>query len=240
MIVLACETSTLLGSVAVCENGSILSFEESPRQGSHSEFLNSFIEKALLKAGKKLSDVDVFATGIGPGSFTGIRISLNTIKTLAYCFQKPVAGADSLKNLAQQVFLTKKPVELENTPIISMINAYKNMVYVASYKPNPEGLTQLKNPEVVRVQNLADYITEKSIVCGDGFKAYEKYFAQSSFQNKMIRSENFSDEPHAKTLAVMVSKAPSMFQNWNELLPLYLRASEAEENLKGIKFQPLI
>ena len=239
MTILACETSTLLGSVAILEDGTLLSFEESMRQGSHSDVLNVFIEKALNTAGKTLADIDYFACGIGPGSFTGLRISLNTIKTLAYCHQKPVIGISSLQTLAFQSASQKKSAEFSNIPIVSMINAYKNMVYVATYSPGPIELQELKPPEVIRVQNLGEYITEKSLVCGDGYQAYQKFFPQI-LSEKMIRLQDVSDEPAAKNLARLAEKNSSLHQPWNHLLPLYLRASEAEENLLGIKYQPLI
>jgi len=239
MIILACETSTLLGSVAVLENDKILSFEESLRQNSHSEVLNLFIEKALLKAGKKFSEIDLFATGIGPGSFTGIRISLNTIKTLAYCFDKPVIGINSLHTLATQAVNLINTSEFLNYPVISMINAYKNMVYVSEYKLINNFLTEIKKPEVVRVQKLTDYITEKSVICGDAYLTYEKYFSDTLKKN-IIRLENITDEPHAKTTGQLAFELQHLKHTWNQLLPLYLRASEAEENLQGIKYQPLI
>lgn len=238
MIVLACETSTLLGSVALLDNGRMLAKAESMRQGSHSDALNLFIEKTLEQSGKKLADVDLFVSGIGPGSFTGIRISLNTIKTLAYCFNKPVLGINSLEALAAQAAPHIKKNEFENYPIISMINAYKNMAYVATYQFEKEHLKELKKPEVIRIQNLSSYITEKSIVCGDAYLTYEKYFPQE-VRDKTIRIEGLSDEPHAQTLAQLAFQKTHLQQNWSDLLPLYLRASEAEENLMGIKYQPL-
>lgn len=239
MIILSCETSTLLGSVALIENGQVLALEESMRQGSHSDVLNTFVENVLKKSGKQLSDVDLFVTGVGPGSFTGIRISVNTVKTFAYCHQKPVCSGNSLASLAYATSFLKLPVELENLPIISMINAYKNMCYVATHRFENSRFIEVKNPEVVRVQNLDQYVEQKSLVCGDGFSTYQKFFPQSLIE-KLQRSELVSDEPHAKTLAFMAAKKDLAPKSWNELLPLYLRASEAEENLQGIKYQPLI
>jgi tRNA threonylcarbamoyladenosine biosynthesis protein TsaB len=238
MIILASETSTLLGSVAVVENGHVIASEESMRQGSHSDVLNVFIENALIKAHKKLSDVDLFVSGIGPGSFTGIRVSVNTIKSLAYCFNKPVFGVTSLHSLAFQAHAFKKSPEFEKKQVISIINAYKNMVYVATYKPENGVLTELKKPEVIRVQELPNYIIEKSIICGDGFAAYEKYFSEDLKRN-IIRVEGISDESRAQNLAQIALNTHGL-QKWNELVPLYLRASEAEENLQGIKYKPLI
>lgn len=238
MIILACETSTLLGSVAILENETVLAFEDSPRQGSHSDVLNTFIEKVLANSGKKLSDIDLFASGIGPGSFTGIRISLNTIKTLAYCFNKPVIGINSLHTLATQSISSNSFQSVKNTPVVAMINAYKNMVYIASYRFVNEVMTETKAPEVVRVQNIDKYLTEKSIVCGDGFLAYEKYFSEATRQN-IIRIDDVSDEPHAKNSGLLAFQKANLSHPWNYLVPLYLRASEAEENLQGVKYQPL-
>jgi tRNA threonylcarbamoyladenosine biosynthesis protein TsaB len=239
MIFLACETSTLLGSVSLVENGRVLAVEESMRQGSHSDVLNIFVEKVLQKSGKKLNDIDLFVSSIGPGSFTGIRISVNAIKSFAYCHKKPVMEASSLASLAFATRSSNLAAELLNLPIISMINAYKNMCYVSTHRFENSQFLEIKKPEVVRVQNLDQYITEKSLICGDGFSTYQKFFPQS-LTEKMIRSELVSDEPHAKNIAIMASQNLLVTKSWNELLPLYLRASEAEENLQGIKYQPLI
>lgn len=242
MIVLACETSTLLGSVALLEDGQILAQAESMRQGSHSDVLNKFVQEVLDKAGKNLSDVDVFATGNGPGSFTGIRICLNTIKTFAYCHNKPVYAANSLTNLASAAMATKKFNEFYNIPVVSMINAYKNMVYVAKFKASSEGLIEVAGPQVLRVQNLSQILTEKSLICGDGYVAYSSYFDERLKDFCLRFPDEISDEPHAATLARLAEKTAHTKQNlaqWHELLPLYLRQSEAEENLQGIKYQPL-
>ena len=239
MIILSCETSTLLGSVALIENETVLATEESMRQGSHSDVLNVFVQKVLLKSGKKLSDVDLFVSGVGPGSFTGIRISVNTIKSYAYCHSKPVASVNSLASLAYGSHLANLESEFRNLPVVSMINAYKNMCYVATYQFENSQIIEVKKPEVVRVQNMDGYIEKNSLVCGDGFSTYQKFFPQSLLE-KIQRTDKVSDEPHALTNALISARGFVKKQTWNELMPLYLRASEAEENLQGIKYQPLI
>lgn len=246
MIILACETSTILGSVAILEDDKVLSFEESPRKNSHSDNLNIFIENVLLKSGKKLSDIDLFASGIGPGSFTGIRISLNAIKTMGYCFNKPVVGINSLFNLATNCLNTlksqtfpEKQNEVINFPIIPMINAYKNMVYLAVYKYDKNTLVEIKKPEVVRVQNLSEYFEDKTIVCGDGYLTYENFISENVKRN-MIRLLDISDEPHAIITGRLAFNHDADKHGWANLVPLYLRASEAEENQKGIKYQQLV
>lgn len=238
MIILACETSTLLGSVALLEDSKLLAYEDSLRQGSHSDVLNVFIEKVLTKSGKKLSEVDLFASGIGPGSFTGIRISLNAVKTLAYCFDRPVVGINSLKTLAAQAAYSQAFGDFKSLPVIAMINAYKNMVYIATYRMQNNVLTEIKAPEVVRVQNLDSYFSERAVVCGDGYLTYEKYFS-AAVRQQIVRIGDLTDEPHAKTTSLLAFQNLESKQQWSQLVPLYLRSSEAEENLQGIKYQPL-
>lgn len=236
MIFLTCETSTLLGSVALFENETLLASQESFRQGSHSDIVHPFINHVLSTSNKKLSDIDCFVTGIGPGSFTGIRISLNTMKAFSYSFNKPILGFNSLINLAAQAAQNLT----EDLPIVAMINAYKNMLYVATYRKSNTaaiGLFEVSPPAVIRVQNLAQYIQNRSVVCGDGFKFYQDHFSDDLKQN-LIRIET-SDEPHAKILGLLARHNLDSPSAWNALTPLYLRASEAEENLKGIKYQPL-
>lgn len=238
MIVLAAESSTLLGSVALLEDGKVLGYTEALRQGSHSDVINLFIEKILKDSGKTLKDVDLFVSGIGPGSFTGIRISLNTVKTLAYCQDRQVLGINSLENLAW--------CNIKNdlrSPIVPIINAYKNMVYIATYRKdinlsNEAILVCEKAPEVIRVQNLANYLTQPCYLVGDGLTAYEKYFSEDIKKNQ-LRPVYPVDEPNAQSLGEMAFKNLDKKTHWSELTPLYLRASEAEENLKGIRYQPL-
>lgn len=236
MKILACDTSTLRGSVAVSDGTQILASRALQRFGSHTDTLNLMIEECLKEAKLKLNDIDIFCSGLGPGSFTGIRISLNTIKTFAYIHEKPASGLDSLFMMAES---SKDQAHF----ITPMVNAFKNMVYIAEYQNINNQLTTVKPPQVVRVQELKSFLNPSSLIVGDGYTAYETYFKQQiPFQ--LIRNSESSDFPHANTLChVFGQKSKNELTNdkfhWSQLLPIYLRASEAEENLSGIKFMPL-
>ncbi len=246
MIILACETSTLLGSVALIKDGSLLAERNLLRQVSHTDILNTFIAECLADANLTLSDVDCFATGLGPGSFTGLRISLNTIKTFGYIYKKPVIGFDSLINLAfeNKNIIQKEALNNQIKKITPMINAYKNMVYIAEYVFKNDAIIETKPPQVVRVQELDQFITEKTWIVGDGFQTYEKYFSENLKAN-CLRAENCCDHPTAKSLGLMSAVSATKpddkakFISWHQLLPIYLRSSEAEEVLAGIKYQAL-
>lgn len=235
MIILSCETSTLLGSVAIHKDGQLLSQKSLFRQGSHAEALNVLIQDCLAEAKISLKDVDHFVTGLGPGSFTGIRISFNTVKTFSEIFNKEMAGIDSLKSLA---YLNKDlALSLNYSEIACAINAFKNMVYIATYKIENNSLVETRPPQVVRVQELNAFITKPIFFVGDAFSAYENYLTKNC-QGKLIRNANAHDYPTAVAVGYLAGLENKFF-HWSNLLPLYLRASEAEENLSGIKYQPL-
>jgi len=225
MIVLATETSTAQGSVALIQDSQVLVLESSMQQRAHSEFVNPAIERVLQKSKLNLENVDVFATSTGPGSFTGIRVAGNIIKSLSYSFSKPMVALDSLALLAL-------PARFQFKNILTIINAYKNMVYFSVYNNGQ----LLMGPAVVKVVDLDQTLAalEGPILClGDGYNSYEKTFS-TTLKNRLIRDEKFSDYPSASTLgleAVQLAKLNKTIE-WNSFVPLYLRASEAEENLR--------
>jgi len=235
MIILSSDTSTLLGSVAIHKDGQLLVEKSLMRQGSHSDALNLLIKDCLDQAKLTLNDVDVFATGLGPGSFTGIRISFNTMKTFSSTFAKPMAGIDSLKSLAYLNRHQARPAEAKE--ICCAINAFKNMVYIAIYQVDGDSIIETRPPQVVRVQELNNFLTAPILFVGDGYAAYENYL-QKHCGEKLIRNEKILDYPTAVAVGHIASLENNFF-HWSQLLPLYLRASEAEENLSGIKYQPL-
>lgn len=233
MKVLALETSTVLGGAAIIVDGQVVAEESSLRQRSHSESLHIFIENCLRRAGLALSDIDVFATGQGPGSFTGIRVAANTAKSYAYSFQKPMVTIDSLTVMASQV-------QRKDKPVLCIINAYKNMVYTGIFQPTELEAAPILPPTVFSVRDLASHIHEDMLVIGDGYLDYAPYFSQD-LQKKLERPVDPMDFPQAKTLGLLAEARAKNDQtlDWNSFTPLYIRASEAEEKKQGIIIKPL-
>ncbi|HEY1079137.1 MAG TPA: tRNA (adenosine(37)-N6)-threonylcarbamoyltransferase complex dimerization subunit type 1 TsaB [Bdellovibrio sp.] len=233
MKILAMETSTLVGGVAVVIDGKVVAEESSLRQKSHSENISPFVDHCLKKAQLNLEDIDVFAVGQGPGSFTGIRIAANAGKTFAYSYSKPLVAIDSLMLLAFQARASKKPV-------LAIINAYKNMVYLGLFDVSGDEPVFLKGPAAIPVRELKEHITVDCVVVGDGWDAYQEHFPEE-LRAKMSRDSELSDYPLASTLGVMAEMRASRGQtlDWNSFTPLYIRASEAEETKKGILISPL-
>lgn len=233
MKILAMETSTLVGGVAVIIDGKVVAEESSLRQKSHSENISPFVEHCLQKAQLKLQDIEIFAVGQGPGSFTGIRVAANAGKTFSYSFNKPLVTIDSLVLLAQQARTSKMPV-------LSIINAYKNMVYLGLFDVSGEEPIYLKGPEAIPVRDLKHHISQDCLVVGDGWEAYHEHFPEELLK-KMHRDPQLPDHPLASTLGIMAEARGKKGHtlDWKSFIPLYIRASEAEETKKGILISPL-
>lgn len=237
MTVLALESSTMLGSVAIVRDGQVLCEVTSLRERSHSEVMNAFVDQCLEKVNLKLMDIDLFATGQGPGSFTGIRVSANIAKTYSYCFSKPMASVDSLANMATLNFADTK---MQGKLVMPMINAYKNMVYTGIYRWTAEGVEAVLSPTAIPVRELKNFVKEPVWAVGDGWVDYHEFF-HPDLKSLVNRSEESKDYPTAATLGVVAERLAKKGStlDWKSFVPLYIRASEAEETKKGIFITPL-
>jgi tRNA threonylcarbamoyladenosine biosynthesis protein TsaB len=99
-IILSVDTATRAGSVWLGKGNSELASTEGDANVSQSNRLLRDVDELLTKAGLKLTDVDLFACAAGPGSFTGLRIGLATIKALAASLERPCAGISTLEAIA--------------------------------------------------------------------------------------------------------------------------------------------
>jgi tRNA threonylcarbamoyladenosine biosynthesis protein TsaB len=226
--VLALETSTAQASVAICAGSKVLASEASSLPKTHSEFFNPAIERCLSRAGLQLSDIELFAAGSGPGSFTGLRVSASIIKTFSMTYQKPMVAVDSLTLLKEEARVRGA----KDTKILCMLNAHKNMNYVALFSKDsieipPKAMT-------ISELNQLKMLSDQPVLCvGEGFTAYQNQWTEP-FLSQVYRDSRYSDVPLAQTLAIFGQIKAKLGQTieWNSYEPLYIRASEAEENLK--------
>lgn len=225
MLVLAIESSTKLGSVALFNKSILLASRKTLLQRSHSEFLNVAIQEILVETKRDLRNIELFATTLGPGSFTGLRVSGNITKTLSYVFKKKMWVVDSLSVLKYQ---SKRS---EN--ILACINAFKNMVYVSTWSK----VGGRSPPAAVNINEINAYLTqffakEPFHIIGDGFLLIESQLKKSELQYSY--DPIACNEPTAESLGEMAVQAnpEGRSLDWNLYSPLYIRSSEAEENLR--------
>src|SRR5512142_2379760 len=126
MYVLGIETSTKTGSVAVVSDKAVIAQYSLNIEITHSERLMSTVDRVLKDTGIALSQLDGFAVATGPGSFTGLRIGVSTVKGLAFATGKPVAAVPTLFALAWNV-------PHAAWPVCPLLDARKKEVYAAVY-----------------------------------------------------------------------------------------------------------
>ena len=130
-LILSLETATTVCSVALAEDGELVSLAEVNAGYSHSENLTVFIERVLKESGRKLPDLSAVAVSIGPGSYTGLRIGLSTAKGLCYALDKPLIGIGTLHALAAHYLQSGKGGA--GRLLVPMLDARRMEVYLSVY-----------------------------------------------------------------------------------------------------------
>ena len=166
--VLAIDTATEVCSVAVLSGDRLTELIEVVGH-RHSERVLPMIDAALEKGGLSLGDIDFFAFGAGPGSFTGLRIACGVAQGLAYGKRKRVVAVGSLRALAAYAFARTNDGDL----LLAAIDARMNEAYCAVYRRD-EQLTESKAPALEQPQALVQLaLAEKvDIVAGNALVAF--------------------------------------------------------------------
>ena len=225
MIILGMDTSSVNATVAVMNDKKLVAEYLISNDRTHSVIIMPLLEDMLKKCNLQLSDIDVFAVVTGPGSFTGLRIGIATIKTLAQACNKPVIGVNSLESLATNFLMCK------DTLICPIIDARHEEVYNALY----ENDMTVSEPRVISLDNLFDELesTGKNVIfCGDGVLNYADKITSKNRANWSIAPQNLSMQKASSLCQVAYVKAmDGVYDDLYTLLPLYLRRSQAEREL---------
>ncbi len=134
MKILAIDTSSKICSVAILENEETIEEINLDNGRTHSENLMPMIAEILAKNNLKLENIDLISCSIGPGSFTGIRIGVASVKAMAEVNQIPVVGVTSLETLAR--------IDESNKTKVALIDARNNQVYGGIFDENYRSQTR--------------------------------------------------------------------------------------------------
>jgi tRNA threonylcarbamoyladenosine biosynthesis protein TsaB len=222
MKVLGVDSSTMTAGIGIVAGDEILVETKFSVKITYSEMLLSCIDQALKNIGLKMEDIDGFAISIGPGSFTGLRIGLATLKGLCLATGKPLASVPSLDALAYLFLYCRYPV-------VTMLDAKKNQVYAAIYETKDGKLKRLTDYLVLDVEDLVKKISQRTIFVGPGAKLYQKELVEFLGESAYF-SLGEKSLPSGATVAFLGSKKliSGQAENIANLEPLYLRKSEAE------------
>ena len=167
MLTMAIDTVSRTMSIAILQDESLVAELVVDTKRHHAEVLLPAIERVLSIAAESIKDIDLFACTLGPGSFTGVRVGVSTIKGLALALEKPVVGVSSLDALALNLSHATQT-------ICPMLDARRQEIYVALYKPL-EGYAphRISEEQVVSPKRFLKTIEGDVIFVGDGSIAYE-------------------------------------------------------------------
>lgn len=224
MKILALDTSGPNCSVAVLDELKVIANFNINIGKTHSETLLPLVDELSKFTNIKLEEVDAFACCIGPGSFTGIRIGIATIKGFAISLNKPVISVSTLEGLASNI-------PTFDGLVCSILDAKNNNVYAALYHLN-------EYPEMIgdyfteSIENLISEIKkhdEKILFVGDGAISY-KELLKNELKDKAQFTPHYLNEQSAVSVArVALNKyLKNQIETVGELHPLYLRKSQAE------------
>ena len=217
MKILSIDTSSSICSVAILEDTKIIKEMHNFSEKEHSETLMPMIDELFKTTKLSLGNIGLIACSVGPGSFTGIRIGIATVKALAEVHNIPVVGVSSLEALAYQVTSSSKSY------IGSLIDARNNQVYCGIFDSNYE----LQEPYLANdIQFVTNTLKKYSPICLIGDGAIKHKNLLSSFGAEIIALQ----ELHAYHLGLCGFKkwTCGMAETADNLLPMYLRKSQAE------------
>ena len=224
MKILAIDTSTKAGSVAITDDEEIIAERCLNADITHSETLLPAIKNIFDESGVSSSNIDLLALTLGPGSFTGIRIGVSTIKGFAFALDKPVVGVSTLEAMARNF----PQVEEEITPLV---DARRGEFYTADFKWSCGELKRLSEDSALPPEAILNKERGKTFFVGDGLIKMAESL-KSSLGEKAI----FSPDNDSYIKGSIVAKMALKKFHEGEILdaasftPLYLRRSEAEIN----------
>jgi len=223
MKVLGIDTSTRCGSIGLIDEGGVISEYLLNLPITHSERLLENIDRLLKEVQCPMEELDGWAISLGPGSFTGLRIGVSTVKGLAFATQKPVAGVPSLDVLASQIAPTLYL-------ICPILDARKGEVYTAFYRYDEANVLQRRSDYLaMKPEILIKKIEERVIFVGDGVNTYRDYL-EKSLPSLALFPNLSLHLPHGTTVAKLGSELLRKKESLDlkTFTPIYVRPSEAE------------
>jgi len=239
MRILGLDTSIAIASVAISEEGRVVAEDFYPRHrtggtfganSKHAEIILPLIDSVLQRAGIRLCDVDGIAVSIGPGSFTGVRIALSTVKGLAYAADMPAVGISTLQAIAARVTGF-------NGIVCPILDARKSEVYAAVFRKQGNQLDRLTEDALMPIVSFLEELRGLAkpvpyLFVGDGVAACGLAIQQAADLKIYI-----ADEDAMATVAASVAlQSERLFIDHGaaqlaDLVPVYLRRPECESRM---------
>lgn len=228
MLVLGIDTATVIGSVGLVRNGEALVEESCRAASNHTETLFPLITSVLARAQVSLSEVEGIGVSIGPGSFTGLRIALSTVKGFSYALGHRVMGVSTLEALARTVTHWQGL-------ICPMLDARRREVYAAFFLRGKGGGLERLTPDSAQLPRvLLEGITGPCLFLGDGAESYAELIHER-YGSATQLLPFVTHHPRGAVVAYMAWErlCRGEYDDASTLVPCYVRPPEAELKRRG-------
>ena len=226
MKLICLDTCTRALSVAAMQDGVLVSAMWHRAQVNHSVLLMPMLSQMLETLGWDAKDVDFWAAVSGPGSFTGVRIGVSSVRALAHGWKKPVVSVNTLEALAMSF-------PMERALVVPLLDARRDQVYAAAYDMTSGFPKEVVPPCAASLDDFLKRLPEHAAIrfVGDGATAHEETL--SAIPNAVMTPE-YLQFPMASAAASLAQKRALEGEicKYDELEPIYLRVSQAEQSLK--------
>ena len=232
MKVLAVDTTSNAASVALVEDNVLVGEFVLNHKKTHSQEILPMIDEVLRRANCEVSDIDLFAAAKGPGSFTGLRIGIATIKGLAHSVNKPVIGISKLEALAYNMPFCEHI-------IVPIMDARRGQVYTGAYIWEDGKLKEIGEPEAISIEECVGACSDflETVFMGDGVPVHMEYIKEK-LGDKAYFAPASCNMQRASSIAMLAFEYKDKAESYHGLMPYYIRKSQAErerEERLGIK-----
>lgn len=222
MKVLAIDTSTMVSSICVLEDDKILGEYSLNQEQTHSELLLPMTNSLLTGLGIELKDIDLFAVGKGPGSFTGLRIGMSAIKTIAQVFDKNIVGVSTLEALAHGVFTDKL--------IMPLVDARGKRFFTGIYRWINGELVNEHEDSLYKFKDILEFLKtskENFVLVGEAISLVKDEL--SSLDNVTFAHIGLNN-CFSRNVAIIGKREAERgnYDSYFDLSPNYIRKSQAE------------
>jgi tRNA threonylcarbamoyladenosine biosynthesis protein TsaB len=232
MLLLAIDTSTSTGSIALRGDAGIVGLLTASVDLTHSEGLMPAVDNLLRRTGRTVDEITALACVAGPGSYTGLRVGVATAQGLALAKNLPCVGISSLDTLAWALPHARYP-------ICPLLPARKGWLYARLYRWEGDAPQPLTEELYVEPDELIRSIQEPTILYGPGLEAYRRSL-QEMLGEQFVSAPDVCNLPRADIAAELAARELLAGRSLTaeHLLPYYLGPSQAEINWKRRQAEP--
>lgn len=218
-MLLSIDASAVTASVALTDNDCVIKSEFVNAGLTHSETLLPMVKRVM--EGHSFSELDAIAVTAGPGSFTGVRIGIATVKGIAFNDNIPCISVSTLEAIAHN-FVD------ENCIVCAVMDARRMQFYNALFKVENGKVQRLCDDRAISIEDLRKELSalDNVVIAGDGAKLC---FDNINLDNVKIADD---DKIYQNAVGVSLCSNGKPTVSAKELMPIYLRLSQAERELK--------